>query len=66
MDCLICSLPTGAPKDSYGFTMPGKGKPKNRQVRVHKSCLRPLGRTRAERWAKVCECYAARQPQPVA
>lgn len=60
MNCIICCSPTGEPKDSYGFTMPniGNGKPpKDRFVRVHKSCLRSQGRTRAERHAKIVDAY---------
>lgn len=59
MQCVLCGWPTGEPKDSYGFTMPntrGKGR-----VRVHKTCLRNCGRTRAERYARVVKVYTALQ-----
>lgn len=65
MLCLMCGLPTGQPRDSYGFTMPNIGAakhPRFRQVRVHKSCLRSLGRNRRERYAKVVEAYRCRHP----
>lgn len=69
MKCLLCGLPTGQPKDSYGFTMPnvGNGLPARfRFVRVHKDCLRAQGRTRAERFAKVVAAYRERKTAAVA
>ena len=65
MNCIICGWPTGQPKVSYGFTMPGT---KNKgRIRVHKTCLRNCGKNRRERYAHVVKVFTeSRAAEPAA